>query len=194
MFKSKPEKVLDDIDRSYTAGMASIAEQMAGRPGDLRLEMARYHEVVLKNACLRALKDRGMSPEPETLSRDYWAITCLRYRLGAVDDIPNPWDARPASKPVSPLTGRQQEAFRSAYEEAFDQWMVGRIGRGADSPKDFARADFFAWSTAFESIADDQTVASDDELAMFRTELYELSVDRLGYADRLPRPLPTMDA
>jgi hypothetical protein len=185
--------VLDEIGRSYTTRMASVAEQMTGRPEELRVEMARYHGAALENACLRALKDRGMSPEPETLSRDYWAITCLRYGLGAADDAPNPWDARPAPTPVSPLTGEQRKAFATAYDEAFDRWMVGRIERGHDSPKDFARADFFAWSTAYDSIANDETVASDEEFAELRADLYEASVDRLGYADRLPRPLPTMD-
>ncbi len=193
LFKSKPEKVIDEIGRSYTSGMAGIAEQMSGRPGELRLEMARYHGALLENACLRALKDRGMSPEPETLSRDYWAVTCLRYGLGAADDVPNPWDVRLAPRPVSSLTGTQQRAFAAAYQEAFDQWMIGRIERGSDSPRDFARADFFAWSTAYDSIVNDETVTSDEELAQLREGSYEASVARLGFADRLPRPLPTMD-
>jgi hypothetical protein len=154
--------------------------------------MAKYHGAVLENACLRALRDRGMSPEPETLSRDYWAITCLRYGLGAPGAVPNPWDARPTPKPASPLTKKQRKAMTAAYEEAFDKWMVLRVERGHDSQEDFARGDFYAWMTAYEEIADDETAVPDEELSALRLELYATNVERLGYTDRLPHPLPML--
>jgi hypothetical protein len=194
LFKSKPEKVLDDIERAYAAGMASIQAQVTGTSRDLRLEMAKYHGAVLENACLRALRDRGMSPEPETLSRDYWAVTCLRYGLGAPGAAPNPWNSTPTPKPASPLTKKQRKATTAAYEEAFDKWMVQRIERGHDSPEDFARGDFFAWTTAYEEIADHETAVSGDDLSALRIELYAANVERLGYTNSLPRPLPMMGA
>lgn len=197
LFKSKHEKVLEYIRDDYVVSMRIVWEQLPGLRQthgvtDFRLEMAQHHKSAVNNACRRALRDKRMSPEPEVLSEGYWELTCAMFGLGDPSVAPNPWDQRPAPKPQAPLTEPQRITYQVAYAAAFDEWMLPRIKSGSDSPEDFARGEFFAHSRASAALIGGETEPQLDEIDDLRRHLYAANVERLGYTDKLPNPLPTM--
>lgn len=197
LFKSKPEKVLDAIQADYAMRMRSVWEQLPAmykQPVGVgaRQEMAKYHSAHLTNACRRALKAKGMAPEPETLSDTYWILTCSAYNLGNPFDTPRPGDLRLPQPAGEPLTPEQEQMYRDAYDKAFDYWMVVRIKNGSDAPKDFAGADFYAYTEASTPLRDAGVRLLEEQESALRAEQYAACVERLGYTDKLPHPLPTM--
>lgn len=206
LFKSKHEKVLEYIRDSYTTAMRSFWDQLPGLRQnhgvtDFRAEMAQHHKTALNNACRWALKNKGISPEPDMLSQGYWAMTCATFGLGDPLVAPNPWNQRfvPNSgsggfttKPQESLTETQRAAYTSAYSDAFDQWMRPRIRSGSVSPKDFARGEYFAHSEAWDTLRDADSEALLEDVKNLRSRLYAANVERWGYTDKLPNPLPTM--
>ena len=187
MFKSKGQKSADRFVTDYFKTFHNTYQSLVAQKGLVnRAELERVHDVAAKRA-YKNLTDRGH----QLLGVDALAAECFPLAVQQVG-----WEepkVAPAPKAnEQELTAAQERSYRDMYDAVFDQWMARRIEQGADSPEDFARADFFAYTKAEDVLTELGIQISENERQRLCDEQYQQCVERAGYREILGTPLPKL--